>query len=141
MSEDTIRSLTDRIAVEDLLTRYATAVDGRDWNLLRTVFTPDARIDDSSAGGVAASVDEAVAFLDTSLADYEMTQHMVTNVAADIDGDRAQVTAMLHNPMRRAGGDVWFCGGWYDHSLVRTDGGWRSERLVFRAAWFDGLPS
>ena len=52
--------LADRIAIGDLLTRYATAVDRRDWDLYRTVFTEDAHIDYTSAGGIAGGVSAAV---------------------------------------------------------------------------------
>ena len=37
-------TLADRIAIDDVLTRYATAVDARDWDLYRSVFTADAVI-------------------------------------------------------------------------------------------------
>jgi hypothetical protein len=45
-------ALPDRMAMEDLLTRYATAVDARNWDLLDSVFTHDAHLDYRSAGGV-----------------------------------------------------------------------------------------
>ncbi|SVE24716.1 uncharacterized protein METZ01_LOCUS477570, partial [marine metagenome] len=63
MTVDPIRDLADRLAIGDLLTRYATAVDRRDWDLYRTVFTSDAEIDYTSAGGIAGTVDEVVEFL------------------------------------------------------------------------------
>ena len=40
----------DRQDVSDVLIRYASGIDGRDWTLFRTVFTDDAMIDYSSAG-------------------------------------------------------------------------------------------
>ena len=52
------QALADRIAAEDLLTRYATAVDRRDWEQYRSIFTADAEIDYTSAGGIAGTVDE-----------------------------------------------------------------------------------
>ncbi|MDQ3145604.1 MAG: nuclear transport factor 2 family protein, partial [Actinomycetota bacterium] len=36
--------LADRLEIDDLLTRYAVAIDTKDWGLLATCFTPDARI-------------------------------------------------------------------------------------------------
>ena len=81
MTTDPIRLLTDRVAIRDLLTRYATAVDRRDWDLYRSVFTTDAEIDYTSAGGIAGTVDEVVAFLDEVLSGFEMTQHLVSNLA------------------------------------------------------------
>jgi hypothetical protein len=51
-------ALADRVAMDDLLTRYATAIDSRDWDLLDTVFTDDAQLDYRSAGGIEGSYPE-----------------------------------------------------------------------------------
>ena len=140
MTVDPIRDLADRLAIGDLLTRYATAVDRRDWDLYRTVFTSDAEINYTSAGGIAGTVDEVVEFLDGVLSSFEMTQHLVSNVDASVEGDTARVTAMFNNPMRLPDGYTWFTGGWYHHDLVRTADGWRSRRLREESAWFDRAP-
>jgi hypothetical protein len=140
MTDDPIRDLADRLAIGDLLTRYATAVDRRDWDLYRTVFTSDAEIDYTSAGGIAGTVDEVVEFLDSALSGFEMTQHLVSNVDTSVEGDTARVTAMFNNPMRLSDGDTWFTGGWYHHDLVRTADGWRSRKLREESAWFDRAP-
>ena len=134
------QALADRIAAQDLLTRYATAVDRRDWEQYRSIFTADAEIDYTSAGGIAGTVDEVVEFLSTSLEMFEMTQHLVSNIDLEVNGDSATVTAMFNNPMRLPGGDTWFTGGWYHHDLVRTPDGWRSRRLREESAWFDRAP-
>ncbi|MDP6867534.1 MAG: nuclear transport factor 2 family protein [Acidimicrobiales bacterium] len=134
------QALEDRIAAEDLLTRYATAVDRRDWEQYRSIFTTDAEIDYTSAGGIAGTIDEIVEFLSTSLEMFEMTQHLVSNIDLEVNGDSATVTAMFNNPMRLPGGDTWFTGGWYHHDLVRTPNGWRSRRLREESAWFDRAP-
>ena len=134
------QALADRIAVEDLLTQYAKAVDRRDWEQYRSIFTTDAVIDYTSAGGIAGTVDEIVEFLSTSLEMFEMTQHLVSNIDLEVRGDSATVTAMFNNPMRLPGGDTWFTGGWYHHDLVRTPDGWRSQRLREESAWSDRAP-
>jgi len=134
------QALEDRIAAEDLLTQYATAVDRRDWEQYRSIFTADAEIDYTSAGGIAGTVDEIVEFLSTSLEMFEMTQHLVSNIDLKVSGDSATVTAMFNNPMRLAGGDTWFTGGWYHHDLVRTPDGWRSRRLREESVWLDRAP-
>ena len=134
------QALADRSAAEDLLTRYATAVDRRDLEQYRSIFTADAEIDYTSAGGIAGTVDEVVEFLSTSLEMFEMTQHLVSNIDLEVNGDSAPVTAMFNTPMRLPGGDTWFTGGWYHHDLVRTPDGWRSQRLREESAWFDRAP-
>ena len=135
-----LQTLTDRIAIEDLLTRYATAVDRRDWDGYRSVFTADAVIDYTSAGGIAGNLEEVVEFLSTTLEMFEMTQHLVSNLDIGIDGDSATVKAVFYNPMRLEGGETWFTGGWYHHDLERTETGWRSRRLREETAWTDRAP-
>ena len=140
MEAHELEALADRLAIEDLLTRYASAVDRRDWGLYRSVFTDDAHIDYTSAGGIAGTLEEVVAFLEAAMPMFAMTQHLVANVEVQIDGDTATVSAMFNNPMRLPDGDTWFTGGWYHHDLVRTGEGWRSRNLREETAWSDRAP-
>jgi 3-phenylpropionate/cinnamic acid dioxygenase small subunit len=132
-----LQTLADRIEINDLLTRYAHAVDSKDWALYRTVFTPDAFIDYESSGGVKGDVETVAKWLEETMAGFPMTQHLVSNVDVHLDGDAAHVRAMFYNPMGLPGGKTFFCGGWYNHDLVRTPDGWRSRRLYEEGAWFD----
>jgi 3-phenylpropionate/cinnamic acid dioxygenase small subunit len=132
-----LQTLADRIEINDLLTRYATAVDNKDWTLYRTVFTPDAYIDYESAGGAKGTIDEVTAWMETTMAMFPMTQHLVANIGVELNGDEAKVRAMFYNPMQVGADKFFWCGGWYNHELVRTADGWRSKRLVEESAWFD----
>ena len=132
-----LQTLADRIEINDLLTRYAHAVDSKDWAIYRTVFTPDAHIDYESAGGIKGDLDEVTNWLDRTMAGFPMTQHLVANIDVKLDGDSAKVRAMFYNPMGLPNGKNFFCGGWYNHDLVRTPEGWRSRRLIEESAWFD----
>ena len=134
------QTVSDRLEISDLLTRYADAVDRRDWSQWCSVFTEEAHIDYTSAGGVAGNRDEVAAWLSETLAMFSMTQHLIANQDVTIDGDRATVRAMFYNPMQFDNGDRFFCGGWYNHDLVRTEAGWRSQRLVEETAWVEGFP-
>src|ERR1700751_881744 len=40
-----LQRISDELEIATLLTRYARAVDSRDWDLYRSVFTDDAHID------------------------------------------------------------------------------------------------
>src|ERR1700751_2057789 len=50
-----LQRISDELEITTLLTRYARAVDTKDWDLYRSVFTDDAHIDYSSAGAIARS--------------------------------------------------------------------------------------
>jgi 3-phenylpropionate/cinnamic acid dioxygenase small subunit len=136
-----LQALHDKIEIHELLARYARGVDTRDWELWKAVFTPDATIDYTSAGAVLGSRDEVAAWLEQGLGTVPMTQHFITNIEVDLDGDRARARAMFYNPMLLPGmAEQSSCGGYYHHDLVRTPEGWKSERLVEQNVWFVNPP-
>jgi 3-phenylpropionate/cinnamic acid dioxygenase small subunit len=127
----------DKMEIAELLYRYARACDSRDWPLLRAVFTDDAVLDYSSVGRDAGGREEIVGWLEESLIQLPWSQHLISNIEVDLDGDRARVRAMFYNPMQLPGlAEPSFCGGYYHHDVVRTPDGWKSARLVEENLWF-----
>ncbi|UDY22203.1 nuclear transport factor 2 family protein [Nocardioides sp. Kera G14] len=139
--------LDARAEIVDALTRYTLAVDRGDWDLLDTVFTPDAAIDYSESGGIVGSIAEAKPWLAENLPAFSAKRlHMLGQIAVEFDswpGDSAQVTAYFHNPMvisDGAGGErVVEVGGLYHHHFVRTSTGWRSNKLHEELVWSRGF--
>ncbi|MGZ6777545.1 MAG: nuclear transport factor 2 family protein [Mycobacterium sp.] len=128
MDSDSVRA-ADELAIAALLARYARAVDTKDWELYRSVFTADAHID-YSAGVFVGSLDDALEFFRGDFsALVTMSMHYITNVEAEIDGNTARVRAMFYNPTQIKGLDLSMFGGYYHHDLVRTSDGWRSRHL------------
>ncbi|MDY6995544.1 MAG: nuclear transport factor 2 family protein [Actinomycetota bacterium] len=135
--------LSDVVEVRSLLNRYARAVDTKDWELYRSVFTDDAHIDYSSAGAIAGPRDEVVAWLSAGFGAIPWSMHYITNVECDVDpaGETATVRAMFYNPMQLPGvTGQSSCGGYYHHELVRTPQGWRSRALREDNVWFVNPP-
>ena len=136
-----IQHVVDKIEITDFFSRYARAVDTRDWDLYRTLFTTDAHIDYSSSGGSVGDLEETVSFLSKALDMFEMSQHLVTNIEVlKKEENEADVLALFNNPMRLNGGEIWFAGGKYRHELIRSDSGWKSRKLVEETLWFDRSP-
>lgn len=134
-------AVQDKLEIHELLARYARGVDTKDWELWKSVFTSDALVDYSSAGAPVGPPHELAAWLERGLAVVPMTQHLISNIEVDLDGDRAKVRAMFFNPLQLPGmAEMSFCGGYYHHELVRTDDGWKSERLVEENVWFVNPP-
>ncbi len=73
-----IQEISDRLEIEALVHKYARAVDTRDWDLWRSLFTDDAVVDYSSAGAIAGSRDEVAAWLEQALSAMQMMQHFIT---------------------------------------------------------------
>lgn len=132
----------DELQIQALLHRYARAVDSKDWELYRSVFTDDARIDYSSAGAVVGTRDEVVDWFAANFGVIPWSMHYITNVEIlESDGDTATVRAMFYNPMQLPGmAEMSACGGYYHHELVRTPDGWRSRSLREENLWFTNAP-
>jgi len=131
----------ERAAVEDLLVRYATAVDTRRWELLREVFTPDASIDYASTGGMVGRFGEVLPWLEATMARFKILQHFVSNLRLEDDGPalRARSYVLAKHGYLREGSMVFFAmGGEYEDRILRTEAGPRIERRILRARWFEG---
>jgi hypothetical protein len=144
-----LQELSDRAEIADAITRYTHAIDGQDWDGLDTVFTPDAAIDYTESGGVAAAYPEVKAWLAANLPLFSQRYlHVLGQISYGFTdgGDEAEVSAYFHNPMviaDRSGGPagtkVVEVGGVYRHSFVRTEDGWRSRRLHEQVVWTRGF--
>lgn len=133
--------LDDRMQISDLLDDYAHGIDTRDFDLVTSLFTPDAQLDYTSSGGPAAARDEAVAWLRASLPAVALTQHLLTNRRIRVEGDTATVRSELLNPLLFAGDngtELMLLGGRYDDRLVRTADGWRIAERVHTTTWTAG---
>ena len=128
--------MSDRSDITRLLFRYARAVDTKDWELYRSVFTDDAVIDYSSNGIPAGPRDDVADFLARAFTAIPMSMHYITNVEAEVNGDSATVRAMFYNPTQLPGeAELSYFGGYYFHDLVRTAEGWRSRHLREQGIW------
>jgi hypothetical protein len=142
-----LAELSDRTEINEALNRYTIAVDTGEWDRLDAVFTPDARIDYTESGGIAASFAEVKPWLAENLPAFSKKRmHTLGQVSIAFANtkDEARVTAYFHNPMLvadpRSGGErLVEVGGIYHHTFVRTDAGWRSRRLHEQVVWTRGL--
>jgi ketosteroid isomerase-like protein len=138
-----VTRVADELEIAALLSRYARAVDSKDWELYRSAFTEDAIIDYSSAGAAVGTRDEVVDWFAANFGVIPWTMHYITNVETEFnqDGDTATVRAMFYNPMQLPGmAEMSSCGGYYHHEMVRTKDGWRSRSLREDNVWFVNAP-
>ena len=140
-----LEEISDRIEIDDLLIRYTVAIDTKDWELLDTVYTPDAKIDYTTSGGIKGEYPEVRTWLAKALAPFTMTQHLISNSVVQIDGDTATARTMVFNPMGtedgKGGLKLFYVGAWYDDKLVRTEDGWRIAERFEEKAFFDTRPA
>jgi 3-phenylpropionate/cinnamic acid dioxygenase small subunit len=131
--------VVDRIAIEDLIVRYATALDTQDWDLFRSCFRPDARTVMDKVGEFG-SCEAVIDRLAPRLKIFAALQHFVSNVV--ISGGEGVATARNyfvshHVPTR---GDAYTYGGTFEFALVRGEEGWRISSHAIRILWESGHP-
>jgi 3-phenylpropionate/cinnamic acid dioxygenase small subunit len=134
----------DRAAIEEILVRYCTIVDARDFQRFDEIFTPDAIIDYTASGGIKGALPEIKTWLIKVLAPFTVVLHHVTNFDIRVEGDRARSTCYLFNPMGLGQPDgttsMFWCGGRYRDELVRTKGGWRITSRTNEMLYMHGAP-
>ncbi|MFE0705111.1 nuclear transport factor 2 family protein [Streptomyces sp. NPDC058872] len=141
-----LATVMDRIALDDLITGYATAVDDGDWSAYRALFAPDGRADYRSAGGIEGPATEVADWLAETMPLFPVRQHLIVNRRVRLQdpgayrepGDRAEVGADYVNPMRLASGEDFVCGGRYSFAARRTADGWQLASVVVEERWRRG---
>lgn len=120
--------MTDRQDISDVLVRYATGIDRRDWPLFRTVFTDDCALDYGEIG-TWKGVDSVTEFMEQAHAMAGHTLHRLTNQAIAVDGDTATARTYIDGLIMFKDNDSGVNAvGFYDDELVRTGVGWRIAR-------------
>jgi SnoaL-like domain len=114
--------------VLEVLVRYATGIDRRDWALFRSCFAEDCEADYGDIG-VWRSADEITAFMEQTHAGRGHALHRVTNgtITPSTDGvsARCYADAIVRGADNMNGANAI---GYYDDELTATDGGWKIAR-------------
>ncbi|MER8757519.1 nuclear transport factor 2 family protein [Mesorhizobium sp. M0976] len=138
-----LQEVSDRLEIEQLLARYCYAVDDRDWEAYRKIFTPDAVLDDTVTGGIRSGVDEHVAYMKGALLKVVISQHAISTILLDLRGDEASARVHCSCPMVVDLGEgkrqVFFQGLWYRDRVIRTSEGRRSRGRLLESQFTGGV--
>ncbi len=143
-SETTLRLLLDRASIGAVVTRFITSVDQRDWQSARLCFTEEIDVDYTSLhGGVPAHlpIDQVIEGWRRTISDTNQgIQHHLTNQEITLHGDEATCTAYMqaYHFLVESGEVTWTLGGRYNIVLIRSEQGWKIQRLTFIAQWVTG---
>jgi 3-phenylpropionate/cinnamic acid dioxygenase small subunit len=134
-TDEAVRQLADRAAIQDLMLRYARGVDRKDLDLVASCFTPDASYEGALASGTIA---DALARLRDRMAHYERTMHFIGNQLIEINGDSAssETYAVAYHRLTEDGtARLFTVGVRYLDDLARDGEQWRIRRRVVRTDW------
>jgi 3-phenylpropionate/cinnamic acid dioxygenase small subunit len=137
MTADDERAAKQDIA--EVLVRYATSIDRRDWPQLRTVFTDDVHADYRDIG-TFDGIDTITEFMVQAHVEMGHTMHQLSNLAITVDGDRATARCYVDAVLMAADGQSGLNPlGFYDDELVHDAAGWRIARRTFTMVHFRTL--
>jgi hypothetical protein len=135
--------LADRLAITDLLTAYAYAIDDRDWARWEALFLPDAVIDYTSAGGIVGNPAELAAWMPGAMSAFEFclhstSTHEVRFTGPDSATGRAHVfnrngarwdgepeivdVGAVYEDTYARHGNQWLFAGRFEHTVYITGG-------------------
>ncbi len=147
-TEDSLRrelqALQDRVAIGDVISKFAFCIDRRRWDDFATCFTEEIRANTIRTGAWVTL--ERSALLQTlrgAFESYTATQHLSANHQVTIDGDAAVVWSTLHATHYRQGtpgGEFQQQIGYYEYGLVREEG-WRITSIQQHPHWQSGNQS
>jgi hypothetical protein len=135
-SDDLVRDLADRLAIQDCLVRYSRGIDRLDEDLIRSAYWEDSTDDH---GNYRGNGHEFAAFAVPRLRRaFETTHHVLSNSTVDLDGDRAHVETYVqalhvHHPDEQGHRRTFLFGGRYVDRMERRGAEWRiADRVVVR---------
>lgn len=149
MTNEAVRELIDRSELADLVHRLGVDLDEHRFDDMRSLLAADATV--RTPGGLAEGRDAVVDQASRNHRPDQPSQHVITDLLIDLDGDRAHARANLivafgpvpgtadpakpfELPVRYTAGQV------YDFTFVRTPEGWRFATIETTPRWTSGTP-
>jgi ketosteroid isomerase-like protein len=119
-------------AIHALFVRYATSLDHGDVESVVDCFLPDATLESPVLGSFEghAGIRDFAQRTATLLGEGVQFRHVVSNLVADVDGDRAVARCYLLDFRTRSGATQLLSPGEYECDLRRAAGRWRFARRV-----------
>jgi hypothetical protein len=126
----------DKEQIAEVLIRYATGIDSKDWPLLRSCWTDEIDVDYQQLGRFT-SADALTDVMRQLHENMGPTYHQMSNIVIAVDGDRATARSYVQAVLMLQPNDSanWVDAlGHYDDVFVRTLAGWRIKERVSRTA-------
>lgn len=129
------QSITDRVELAELVSRLGRWLDDPASAAPSDLLASDVTV--TSPGGTARGR-EAVVAQATRTHESRVTQHVMTDILADLGGDEASVTSNLLVAFLGAGSEPqpqWISGSRYAFGARRTPAGWRLTSISVQPIW------
>ena len=137
----TLETLIARAEISDVVNRYATGIDRRDWTLYRSIWTEEVDFDFTTwSGGEPRRLraDDWVANVRDGLSGFDATQHLSSNHVHTIDGESATCVSYmiaLHYLVVDGERQMQGLGGYYTNQLGPGPDGWKIHACKLTVTW------
>lgn len=132
MAERDWAAIAEQLAIGDLFTRYTRALDAGEVAVIVDCFTPDGSLVSPAVGAHAGHA--AIRAFAERFARYRekgnQLRHVISNLVAEIEGDRARASCYLTVFLTRDGASRLLAPGLYECELRKADGVWRFQNRV-----------
>lgn len=134
--------LADYLAIQDLATSYAHAVDDRDWGRWESLFLPEARIDYTSAGGIEGSPAELAGWMPGAMAAFTFCMHSTSTHEIRFTGPDS-ATGRVHVFNRNGAewqgrAEIVDVGAVYEDAYLRVGDTWRFASRIEHTRYITG---
>ena len=132
-----VRRLVDRQEIADVLYRYASAVDTKDFATLRSLFVDDAHGQYTTVADLHGA-DDIVTWIDGMTDTKTWQHHKVTVYHIDFAGPDEARTLTYHTSHQTDAGDpgaVTVIVARYHDTLRRTPAGWKITEKIMESGW------
>jgi 3-phenylpropionate/cinnamic acid dioxygenase small subunit len=126
--------------IVELLYRYATALDERDWGMFATIWTDDLETDYQDIG-TWSGVEPFAAFMEKIHDRCGESMHRITNPVVWVEGGEVRARSYIDGIVLMATGtEAMRAIGRYEDVLRETGDGWRTASRRFRALYMKVRP-
>ena len=139
VSQEELRRLVDRQQISEVLYRYASSVDYKDFATLRSLFTDDAHGVYTTVADLTGA-DEIVKWIDGMTADKSWQHHKLTVYHIDFTGPDEASTLTYHTSHQTDAGDdsmVTLIVARYRDRLRRVGGTWKITEKIMEPGWME----
>ena len=132
---DSQLTTAERADILDVLVRYATGIDQRDWELFRTCWSDDL-VAEYDEVGTWHGGDEITDFMQQSHERCGTTMHRVSNLTAWREDGRVRARSYVDALVSVGTDQVARAVGMYHDELAQSERGWRIVRRRYEKVFF-----
>jgi len=127
-SAEYLEAAADRVMIQDLLARYAWEIDHGTPEGFAATFSPDGVFGIPALSLRAEGTAEITGFARALQRTMPNLHHVMTNVAIDLEGDRARGRCELNEFMALPDAIIPNVQGWYEDAYIFDGAAWRIQQ-------------